>query len=181
VRFATSEKLGLIQIGRNLDYDLNGLIDPISARYSWIRVIVVAPLADPTDAYNSRRNQYHSTRILVLLERQVQRLPVDKLLGVVSLDLYVPNMNFVFGEARLPGRVGVISTCRLKPQSLHETEILHDRVVKEAIHEIGHMIGLRHCSNATCVMHFSERLADTDLKSPDLCKNCQSKLRVKVD
>jgi archaemetzincin len=176
-----SENLGLMQIGRELDCDLNGLIDPISARCSQMRVSIVAPLADPTEAHDSRRNQYHSTRILALLERQIQTLPVDKLLGVASFDLYVPSMNFVFGEARLPGRVGVISTCRLKPQSRHEAGIFHDRVVKEAVHEIGHMIGLKHCSDAACVMHFSERLADTDLKSASLCRNCQSQLRVKVE
>jgi len=176
-----SENLGLIQIGRELDYDLNWLIDPISARYWWMKLGIVAPLTDAAEAYDSRRNQYHSTRILALLEKRIQTLPVDKLLGVASFDLYVPSMNFVFGEARLPGRVGLISTCRLKPQSRDDTSLFHDRVVKEAVHEIGHMIGLKHCSDAGCVMHFSERLADTDLKSASLCRNCQSQLRVNVE
>lgn len=176
-----SEVLGLIQVGRELDYHLNGLIDPIPARFPRIKVSIVAPLADPAEAYDSRRNQYHSTRILALLEKQIKTLHVDKLLGVASFDLYVPNMNFVFGEARLPGKVGVVSTCRLKPQSANEISIFHDRVVKEAVHEIGHMVGLKHCSKVSCVMHFSERLADTDLKSPDLCENCQSQLRVKFE
>lgn len=170
-----------MQIGRELDYDLNRLIDPISARYPWMKVSIVAPLSDPREAHDSRRNQFHSTRILTLLERRIQTLPVDKLLGVASFDLYVPSMNFVFGEARLPGRVGVISTCRLRPQSPHETGMFHDRVIKEAVHEIGHMIGLKHCSDASCVMHFSERLADTDLKSASPCKNCRSQLMVKIE
>jgi archaemetzincin len=170
-----------MQVGRESDYQLDGLKDPISARYPWLKVNVVPPLADPTEAYDSRRNQYHSTRLLVQLEKQIQTLQADKILGVASFDLYTPNLNFVFGEARLPGRVGVISTFRLKPESSDQTGMLHSRVVKEAVHEIGHMIGLSHCSDASCVMHFSERLADTDLKSPDLCRNCNSQLRVRVE
>ena len=175
------EKLGLSQIGAELDYDLDQLIDPISSRYKWFRVIKVAPLADASEAYDSRRDQYHSSRVLVLLEKSIEKLRVNRVLGVASFDLYVPNMNFVFGEARMPGNVGVISTWRLKPQSNHQVGLFSDRVIKEAVHEIGHMVGLKHCPNASCVMHFSERLADTDLKSPNLCNNCQTQLMVQVE
>jgi archaemetzincin len=178
---AMYEKLGLSQIGAELDYDLDQLIDPISSRYKWFRVIKVAPLADTSEAYDSRRDQYHSSRVLVLLERHIEKLRVNRVLGVASFDLYVPNMNFVFGEARMPGNVGVISTWRLKPQSNHQVGLFRNRVIKEAVHEIGHMIGLKHCPDATCVMHFSERLADTDLKSPNLCNNCQTQLMVQVE
>lgn len=181
MKSATYEILGLIQIGEKSDCNLNSLIEPISARYPRIKVSIVAPLADPEEAFDSRRNQYHSTRLLALLERQIPRLRIDKLLGVTYSDLYVPGMNFVFGEARLPGRVGVISTYRLKSQSGDDPDLLHIRVAKEAIHEMGHMAGLKHCSNASCVMHFSQGLLDTDLKRPDLCENCQSRLRVTID
>jgi archaemetzincin len=175
------EKLGLSQIGADLDYDLGQLIDPVSSRYRCFRVVKVAPLADASEAYDSRRDQYHSSRILVLLERHIEKLPVNRVLGVASFDLYVPSMNFVFGEARMPGNVGVISTWRLRPQSHHQEDLFGHRVIKEAVHEIGHMVGLKHCSDTTCVMHFSERLADTDLKSSNLCSNCQSQLMVEVE
>jgi archaemetzincin len=181
VKSATSENLSLIQIGERTDFDLTDLIDPISARYPWIKVSIVAPMADPEEAFDSRRSQYHSTRILALLERQIMTLRMDKLLGVAHSDLYVPSMNFVFGEARLPGRVGVISTYRLKSQSGDGPDLFHERVAKEAVHEIGHMVGLKHCSKKPCVMHFSRGLSDTDLKSPDLCEDCQSHLRVTID
>jgi archaemetzincin len=171
----------LIQIGEKSDFDLNGLINPISARYPRIKVSIAAPMADPEEAFDSRRNQYHSTRILAILERRILTLRMDRLLGVAYFDLYVPGMNFVFGEARLPGRVGVISTYRLKPQSGDDLDMFHERVVKEVVHEIGHMAGLKHCSKKSCVMHFSRGLSDTDLKSPDLCGDCQSHLRMTID
>jgi archaemetzincin len=179
VKFVTSEKLGLIQIGGKIDYPLNALIEPISARYPWMKTSILPPLAESIEAFDSRRNQYHSTRILVLLEKHVQTH--DRLLGVTSLDLFVPDMKFVFGEARSPGRVDVISTIRLRPKNSSETELFRERIVKETVHEIGHMIGLKHCSVTRCVRHFSERLTDTDLKSPDLCRSCQSQLRARVE
>ena len=161
--------------------DLNTLIDPISATYPWISAAVVAPMADPDEALDSRRNQYHSTRILALLERQILRLHMDRLLGITYHDLYVPGMNFVFGEAKLPGKVGVISTYRLRPQSVGDAYLFHERAAKEAIHEIGHMAGLKHCTKASCVMHFSQGISDTDLKSLNLCELCQSQLRMTID
>jgi archaemetzincin len=173
----TSEALALIPVGPTLDYPLDTLIDPISARFPLFDVSVAAPISDLTEAYDPRRAQYHSTRILALLERYIRSLQLDRLLGVTTKDLYVPGMNFVFGEARSPGRAAVISTYRLMPIKPDETDLLQSRLLKEAVHEIGHMVGVKHCSKVTCVMHFSECLADTDLKGPDFCEDCQSYLR----
>jgi len=167
-----------MSVGRTLDYPLHALIDPISARFPLFNVSVVAPISDTMEAYDSRRAQYHSTRILALLEQHIRSLRLERLLGVTSSDLYAPGMNFVFGEARSPGRVAVISTYRLTPREPDEADLFQSRVLKEAVHEIGHMVGMKHCSKVTCVMHFSERLADTDLKGPDFCEECESDLRV---
>jgi archaemetzincin len=103
---------------------------------------------------------------------------VNFLLGVAPFDLYVPGMNFVFGEARCPGRVAVISTLRLRTAPQTDMSMLGSRVLKEAVHESGHMLGLRHCSDETCVMHFSERLSDTDRKHDDFCSECSVRLRL---
>ena len=100
------------------------------------------------------------------------------MLGVAAFDLYVPGMNFVFGEARCPGHVAVISTRRLKPTPQNQ-RLFRDRVLKEAAHEIGHTLGLKHCPDALCVMHFSEHIGDTDRKSAAFCKDCRSDLKGK--
>lgn len=181
MRLATSEILRLIQVGKSLDYPLDSLREPISARFPWIDVSIAASLAEPTEAFDSRRNQYHSTRILILLEQEVQKLQVARLLGVTCFDLFVPGLNFVFGEARLPGRVGVISTYRLEPSPREEKDLFQRRVVKEAVHEVGHMVGLEHCSDTACAMYFSNTLADTDHKGPDLCGKCHSQLRAQIE
>lgn len=90
-------------------------------------------------------------------------------LGFTDQDLYVPRMNFVFGLASCDARSAVVSAFRLGP---HESEILRVRLLKEAVHELGHLHGLGHCADPLCVMYFSNCLADTDRKSPDFCGRC---------
>jgi archaemetzincin len=51
------------------------------------------------------------------------------------------------------------------------------RVVKEAVHELGHTYGLGHCKDQRCVMAFSNSLADTDTKGQAFCQKCRSKLQ----
>jgi archaemetzincin len=125
-------------------------------------------------AFDSSRKQYHSTRILATLE-ECTPSGEGRMLGVASFDLYVPGMNYVFGEARCPGRVALISTFRLRTDDL---DLLEDRAVKEAVHETGHMLGLKHCPRHSCVMYFSERLADTDRKLERFCPECESKMKM---
>jgi archaemetzincin len=152
------------------------LKDPIKSRYPWFQVESLPPFLNITEALDSKRNQYHSTRILTMLEKQVQSIPMDRLLGITDSDIYIPGMNFVFGEARLPGQVALISTYRLKPTDPKKHRLYDDRVVKEAVHELGHTLGLNHCQNDSCVMHFSESLKDTDMKDSVLCEACRRAL-----
>ncbi len=177
VKYSTYDNLGLVQIGPATDYALNTLREQVSRRFPRYRVETLEPIVESAEAYDSFRDQYHSTRILVILEELVQTAEVELLLGVAPLDLYVPGMNFVFGEARCPGRVAVISTFRLRPQTRSNPELFGNRVAKESVHEIGHMLGLKHCPNPLCVMYFSERLADTDRKQEDFCAECDHSLK----
>ena len=84
----------------------------------------------------SRRgsNQYHSTKMLSALERHQPIVGADRLLAITDLDLYIPTMNFVFGEAQLPGKVAIISTRRLKDTTdCGGEDLFSERIVKEAV------------------------------------------------
>ena len=115
---------------------------------------------------------------IICLDRLVEwKKKTDHLLvGIADVDLYVPSLNFVFGEASPRTGVCVISIVRLRQEFYRlpsEEELLRERTVKEAVHEIGHLVGLAHCPDPKCVMHFSNSLPDTDEKSTDFCRLCR--------
>ncbi|NKE72819.1 hypothetical protein MNODULE_18880 [Nitrospiraceae bacterium HYJII51-Mn-bac16s-1-B09] len=100
---------------------------------------------------------------------------VERVLGVVALDLYAADLNFVFGEADSREGVAVVSVARLKPEFYGlppDDALLHLRLLKEAVHELGHTYGLGHCPDLTCVMHFSNELKETDQKGESFCPEC---------
>lgn len=135
-------------------------------------------LPDPDYAYNKKRDQYQSDLILVKLQK-LGLEEAEKILGVANLDLYIPGLNFVFGQAIIGGRVALIGLSRLKQgfYGLPENkELYYTRALKEALHELGHTFGLSHCGKRECIMHFSNSLADTDYKESGFCKKCWKKM-----
>ena len=175
-----SEELSLVQVGLNLDSKLEQLIPAFAKKLPNINSVLLPPLIDVEEAFDSTRNQYHSTRIIAILESETELNSSRKVMDVTSLDLYNPGMDgqgFVF-EARYPGRVGVVSTARLRTTLHDEPGTFEDRVRKEVIHEVGQMKGLKHCPNPLCVMHRSRSVYDTDTKTDDYCDNCRAELGI---
>jgi archaemetzincin len=128
----------------------------------------------PSYAFESRRDQYYSSRIL---DQLVKQLPDDgfKILGISDIDMATPVLSFVFGEAQLNGPAAIISIKRLKQefyQLIANQSILLGRAVKEAVHELGHTFGLLHCDDTQCVMHFSSTITGIDNKDLNFCPNC---------
>ena len=129
-------------------------------------------------AYEPDRAQYRASLIVDKLAEGMDGKE-EKVLGVTGEDLFEQGLNYVFGEASPAQGAAVISLCRLRQEfngELPDPDILVDRVVKEAVHELGHTFGLEHCSNIHCVMHFSNCLADTDIKNSSFCSKCHPKL-----
>ncbi len=119
------------------------------------------------------RNQYYSTAILQALQPLVET--GARLLAVTSVDLYVPVLTFVFGEAQLSGLCAVVSLHRLREEFYGlpaREDLMRARLVKEAVHELGHTFGLRHCDDWRCVMTSSHAVERLDVKSADFCVGC---------
>jgi archaemetzincin len=141
-------------------------------------VVIGKGMPEPDYAYHKKRNQYLSTTILNALMEQKEYAPYEKILGIVDRDLFVPELNFVFGQAS--PKAAVISLTRLRQTFYHLTEnrnLFHQRVLTEAVHELGHIYGLGHCGNPRCVMFFSNSLTDTDRKGSEFCLSCKGKLQ----
>jgi archaemetzincin len=132
------------------------------------RIVVLADgLPIPPHSFSRQRGQWRAPIILDALAG-VKRPEWVRLLGVVDVDLYSPELNFVFGEADAHRGVAVFSTARLRVGSAGERQ-LYRRATTEAIHELGHTFGLGHCARPGCVMWFSNTLTETDRKSPRPC------------
>jgi archaemetzincin len=132
----------------------------------------------PGDSFDARRKQYNSSKILEHLF-DARRDPRQRWLGVTESDLFVPTLNFVFGEADSQHHIAVISLARLREEFFRrksDPALFHQRALKEAVHELGHSYGLTHCSNFRCVMFFSNSLADTDRKSSNFCEDHRREL-----
>ena len=164
--------------------------------------IDAAPL-DPSFAHHPERNQFHSTRLIEQLDMPSVEGPMSRwasglrraasgksceraespppprdeiLVGVTDVDLYIPILSFVFGEAQLGGHIAVVSYHRLQQQFYglpRDDSLLRERLVKEAIHEAGHTRGLTHCDDYDCVMASSHAVEWLDLKGAGFCSDCR--------
>ncbi len=134
----------------------------------------ITPPLDLAFAFDSSRNQYNST---VILTRLLEILPdgAFKILGVTNVDLFIPILTFVFGEAQLNGAAAVVSMYRMENELYglpRDERNLQDRLTKELFHELGHTFGLLHCDDYDCVMHASTYAEEIDLKSDSFCASC---------
>jgi archaemetzincin len=128
-------------------------------------------------AYNVERRQYGS---IPLLEELLKRCPNDawKVLAVTERDLYIPVLTFVFGQAQLGGRVGVLSLARLRQEFYGmpaDQTVFRDRLHKEALHETGHLFGLVHCAERECAMSLATNVRQIDLKMDGFCAACRAR------
>ena len=146
---------------------------------TFLTEVRLAALRDrPLDAFDARRGQYESTRILQWL---APRVPTGarSLLAVTDQDLCIVVLTYVFGEAQVGGPAAVVSTARLQTGLEGEpvdAERYQARLVKECVHEIGHTFGLTHCRTHGCVMGRANTIHDVDAKSDDLCRDCRAVL-----
>jgi archaemetzincin len=130
-----------------------------------------------SSAWRPGRQQFNADVILDALPHPDSG---SRMLGVLDADIYAFGLNFIFGEADSNSRKALISLTRLRPEFYgcpENTSIFQDRILKEAVHELGHTYRLRHCPNQYCVMHFSNSIEDTDNKSWQFCSNCQKRLK----
>ncbi len=135
-------------------------------------------LVDTRRAYDDQRQQYRSREILIQLA-DLSEADEIKVLGVTDVDLFIPVLTFVFGEAQLGGRAAVVSVHRLRQEFYGlppDEKLFLERCEKEALHELGHTFGLVHCRRVECVMHFSNSIAEVDLKSSTFCPSCARRL-----
>jgi len=97
-------------------------------------------------------------------------------LVITDYDIYHPGYNFLFGLALPKSKKAVVSLYRLRSDD-YCLEL--ERLIKEVIHELGHILGLDHCETLKCVMNFSNTIWDVDEKNTRFCSKCTRTLEAK--
>jgi len=133
--------------------------------------VIVSKQQIPLPICRRRGDQLFAEDLFPSLRKELSKAGADYVLGITDRDLYVKNLNFIFGLAY--SNLSVISLNRLVSE---DRELFYERAVKESVHELGHVAGLAHCAYASCVMHFSNCLGDTDIKNETFCSKCQKKI-----
>jgi len=131
------------------------------------------------DVFDPNRVQYNSS---LILQQLIMKPPLnaEKILGVLDVDLFIPILTFVFGEAQLKGIGAVVSAHRLHNRFYglpEQRKLTTDRLLKEAVHELGHTFGLIHCLQVRCVMNASTYVENIDQKSAEFCPLCQKAIQ----
>jgi archaemetzincin len=172
------ENITLISFGY-FDQEILEMIVPDISREFSFPVRTKSGNLDLSEFYDPSRRQYNGTALLNKIDNEFAT-DSAKTLGLFNIDLFIPILTYIFGQAFLNGRIGIVSIYRLSNEKYGiktDHKILLERFRKEAIHELGHMFGLIHCIDPLCVMRSSTYVEDIDQKSHALCPICKMQLK----
>jgi archaemetzincin len=168
--------LQLLPIGGPHDPLLEWLRSELEEAFR-IRCEIIKPPLRPDFAFHAERGQYHSSEILGRMQ-QYSTWRTWRVLGVTPVDLYIPILTFVFGEAQMGGKSALVSYARLQQEFYGlpaDTDLLARRLLIESIHELGHTLQLHHCDDYRCVMSSSHAVEWIDLKEQTFCQDCATR------
>ncbi|MGA2903251.1 MAG: archaemetzincin family Zn-dependent metalloprotease [Candidatus Korobacteraceae bacterium] len=171
------KRLQLLPIGSPDGQLLERVAQALSEKFR-VRAEILGPALDPAFALHAERQQYHSSEILGSMQRYISG-STWRLVGITQLDLYIPILTFVFGEAQLGGRSAIVSYHRLQQEFYglpQDTDRLANRLLVESVHELGHTLRLTHCHDYQCAMAPSHAVEWIDIKDSGFCQDCLARV-----
>jgi archaemetzincin len=135
---------------------------------------------DLSTFYDPERRQYNGNKLLYEIESHFAN-EESKTIGLFRIDLFIPILTFIFGQAALGGKSGIASIYRLKNEHYgmkQDDLLLLSRFKKIIIHELGHTFGLKHCHTSQCVMQSANYVEEIDQINEQLCCKCQSEIKL---
>jgi archaemetzincin len=173
----SEKQIILISCG-HLDKEISVRISEDIVREFGFSVIYKVCTLDLGDFYNPGRRQYDANMILEAIQKKAPE-GFKRYIGLMKVDLYIPILTYIFGQAALNGDIAIASLYRLRNELYGmkpDYDLLLNRFSKVVIHELGHTFGLIHCQNPVCIMRSSTYVEDIDQKEKDFCHTCREKL-----
>lgn len=170
------KKLQLLPVG-NVDARLLEWLRQALHEKFRVPAEILSPALDPALMLHAERQQYHSSEILADMQRYING-STWRLLGITGLDLYIPILTFVFGEAQMGGSSAVVSYHRLRQEFYGlpgDMDVLANRLLIESVHELGHTLQLTHCRDYHCAMAPSHAVEWIDIKDSGFCEDCHAR------
>ena len=144
--------------------------------YYQFNVIILPNITLPKQAFYKPRNRYRADTIIRFLRHNKPK-KIQYIIGFTANDISTTKNEYpdfgIMGLGFVPGPSCVVSTYRLKTS---DKNLLKVRIAKVVLHEIGHNLGLPHCTNH-CFMHAAEAsIKQVDAEPLDLCKECKKNI-----
>ncbi len=171
------QKILLISHGQFENYFLETIAEDITHEFLY-PVQIEESHADLSAFYEPTRRQYDGNMLLKYLN-STSGVSYLKTIGLFRVDLFIPILTYIFGQAIFKGKTGIASIYRLKNEQYgmkKDEDLLLDRFRKVVIHELGHTFGLQHCYIPSCVMRSSTYAEDIDQKKNGLCSKCKAEI-----
>jgi archaemetzincin len=168
------QSITLISFGYFEEHFLNQVSAAVNRELHY-PVILKEGHLDLSEFYDPVRRQYNGSKLLTVVDEGFSEQN-NKSIGLFNVDLFIPILTYIFGQAYLNGNTGIASAYRLSNERygmISNDAYILDRFKKEIIHELGHTLGLIHCRVPSCVMKSSTYVEDIDQKSTSLCTSCR--------
>ena len=183
-------KIGILPFGSISNEEVDSVQTAIQQMYDFdVAVLNTEPM--PEVAYTTIRYPRYRADTLLGWLADFRPDSIDILLGLTNKDISVtkyqedgraikePEWKYkdfgIFGLGRVNGTVCVVSSNRLH-KGVSDRKF-YKRLTRISCHEVGHVLGLRHCPESNCLMNdANESIKTVDKSTGDLCQSCWNKI-----
>ncbi len=151
---------------------LNDVLKEVEVFYKCNAIIILTSNL-PANAFYTPRQRYKADSLLVF-QKKLAKDAIRSVIGFTAKDISTATPDWgVFGLGYCPGKACVISTYRLKKASATTVQ-LKERLIKVVLHELGHNLGLPHCTfNKECLLtDAGGTIKQVDRERKWLCSKC---------
>ncbi len=184
--FEKSRTIGILPFGTMSNQEVDSVKNTLASMYGK-KVVVLPNQPLPKMAYTTIRYPRYRADSLLRYLSTIRQDGIDIVLGLTNQDISItkyqdgtrnikaPEWKYkdfgIFGLGQVGGHVCVVSSNRLHKNV--SDKLFYERLNRIAAHEIGHVMGLKHCPQKKCLMNdANESIRTIDKSTGKLCEKC---------